>query len=128
MIYSLFYEFCLLIIKILALFFPKIQEFLNSRNRISNDIIRHRAAGTVACTMSTQGPVSSPPVFQSSRLPDPVPVGVGVWSRSLETHTGASNLKNPILGGTVVAGEKHFSVPQIGFGRGETENDYIFLT
>lgn len=38
MIYSLFYEFCLLIIKILALIFPKIQEFLNSRNRISNDI------------------------------------------------------------------------------------------
>mgnify|MGYP001157398674 FL=1 len=38
MIYSLFYEFCLQIIKILALFFPKIQEFLNSRNRISNDI------------------------------------------------------------------------------------------
>ena len=24
--------------------------------------------------------------------------------------------------------EKYFSVPQIGFGRGETENDYIFLT
>ena len=24
--------------------------------------------------------------------------------------------------------EKHFSVPQIGFGRSETENDYIFLT
>ena len=23
--------------------------------------------------------------------------------------------------------EKYFSVPQIGFGRGETENDYIFL-
>ena len=24
--------------------------------------------------------------------------------------------------------EKSFSVPQIGFGRSETENDYIFLT
>ena len=24
--------------------------------------------------------------------------------------------------------EKYFSVPQIGFGMGETENDYIFLT
>ena len=24
--------------------------------------------------------------------------------------------------------EKYFSVPQIGFGRGETENDYVFLT
>ena len=24
--------------------------------------------------------------------------------------------------------EKYFSVPQIGFGRGATENDYIFLT
>ena len=24
--------------------------------------------------------------------------------------------------------EKYFSVPQIGFGRSETENDYIFLT
>ena len=67
-------------------------------NRIVIDYIRHRAAGTVACTMSTQGPVSSPPVFQSSslpvsRFPDPVPVGVGVWSRSLETHSGESILR-----------------------------------
>ena len=36
---------------------------------------------------------SSPPVFQSSRFPDPVPVGVGVWSRSLETHSGESILR-----------------------------------
>ena len=60
--------------------------------------IRHRAAGTVACTMYCQGPVSSPPVFQfsslpvlqSSSFPDPVPVGVGVWRPILE---------NPFLGG-----------------------------
>ena len=36
---------------------------------------------------------SSPPVFQFSRFPDPVPVGVGVWSRSLETHSGESILR-----------------------------------
>ena len=38
------------------------------------------------------------PVFQFSRIqfsrfPDPVPVGVGVWSRSLETHSGESILR-----------------------------------
>ena len=36
---------------------------------------------------------SSPPVFQFSRFPDAVPVGVGVWSRSLETHSGESILR-----------------------------------
>ena len=36
---------------------------------------------------------SSFPVLQSSRFPDPVPVGVGVWSRSLETHSGESILR-----------------------------------
>ena len=83
-----------------------------------NKYIRHRAAGTVACTMYTQGPVSSPPVFQSSslpvlqfssppvfqssRFPDPVPVGVGVWSRSLETPSGESILRG-VQGGPVRA-------------------------
>ena len=39
MIYSLFYEFCLIITRILGLFVPKIKKFLNSRNRISSDIL-----------------------------------------------------------------------------------------
>ena len=63
-----------------------------------NLCIHHRAAGTVACTMSTQGPLTNHPVFQSysfpifqsSSFPDPVPVGVGVWRPILE---------NPFLGG-----------------------------
>ena len=38
MVYSFVYEFCLIIINILGLFVPKIKEFLNSRNRILNDI------------------------------------------------------------------------------------------
>ena len=40
MIYSLFYEFCLIMIKMLGPFVPKIREFLKTRDRISNDI-RH---------------------------------------------------------------------------------------
>ena len=40
MIYSLFYEFCLILIKTLSPFVPKIKEFLKTRDRISNDI-RH---------------------------------------------------------------------------------------
>ena len=39
MIYSLFYEFCLIITRVLGLFVPKIKKFLNSRNRISSDIL-----------------------------------------------------------------------------------------
>jgi len=38
MIYSLLYEFCFAIIKILSLFTPKIKKFLKSRDRISKDI------------------------------------------------------------------------------------------
>ena len=38
MIYSLFYEFSLIIIKIFSLFIPKIKRFLNTRNRILDDI------------------------------------------------------------------------------------------
>ncbi len=38
MVYSFVYEFCLIIIKILGLFVPKIKEFLNSRDRILDDI------------------------------------------------------------------------------------------
>ncbi|MBU86911.1 MAG: 3-deoxy-D-manno-octulosonic acid transferase [Flavobacteriaceae bacterium] len=38
MIYSLFFEFCFVIVKILGLFVPKIKNFLESRKRISNDI------------------------------------------------------------------------------------------
>ena len=38
MVYSFVYEFCLIIINILSLFVPKVKEFLNSRDRISNDI------------------------------------------------------------------------------------------
>ena len=38
MVYSFVYEFCLIIIKILGLFVPNVKEFLNSRDRISNDI------------------------------------------------------------------------------------------
>ena len=71
--------------------------------------IRHRAAGTVACTMSTQS--SSPPVFlsssfpvlQSTSFPDPVPVGVGVWRSFLETHSGESILRG-VQGGPFRAG------------------------
>ena len=40
MIYSLLYEFCFAIIKILSVFVPKIKKFLKSRDRISKDI-RH---------------------------------------------------------------------------------------
>ncbi len=40
MIYSLLYEFCFAIIKILSVFVPKIKKFLKSRERISKDI-RH---------------------------------------------------------------------------------------
>ena len=40
MVYSFVYEFCLIIVKILGRFVPKIKEFLNSRDRISKDI-RH---------------------------------------------------------------------------------------
>ena len=42
---------------------------------------------------------SSFPVLQSPRFPDPVPVGVGVWSRSLETHSGESILRG-VQGGS----------------------------
>ena len=38
MAYSFVYEFCLIVINILSLFVPKVKEFLNSRDRISNDI------------------------------------------------------------------------------------------
>ena len=41
----------------------------------------------VQCIVRVLYPVlqfSSPPVFQSSRFPDPVPVGVGVWRPILE--------------------------------------------
>lgn len=38
MFYSLFYDFCLIIIRFLGLFVPKIKEFLKTRDRISNDI------------------------------------------------------------------------------------------
>ena len=38
MIYSLFYEFCLIMIKAFSPFIPKIKEFLKTRDRISNDI------------------------------------------------------------------------------------------
>ena len=38
MVYSFVYEFCLIVINILSLFVPKVKEFLNSRDRISNDI------------------------------------------------------------------------------------------
>lgn len=38
MIYSLFYEFSLIIIKIFSLFIPRVKRFLNTRNRILDDI------------------------------------------------------------------------------------------
>ncbi len=62
-----------------------------------------------------EGPViqsSSFPVLQFSRFPDPVPVGVGVWSRSLETHSGESILRG-VQGGPL-RGPEWIPTPQEG--------------